>query len=56
MEFNYFPWAGPHTLAAVCASFFNDGNLRFLKLDRVLGTNSDTAAAIVALARTNVDH
>ena len=56
MKFNHLPRACPDTLAAICAAFFNHRYLRFLKFNRIFGTYADTAAAIIALARTDVDH
>ena len=56
MKFNHFPRACPDTLAAVCTALFDHCDLRFLKFDRILGADTDAAAAIIALARSDIDH
>lgn len=48
MKYKYFKRATPHTLRTVCASLFDDFNVRFLQLDCVFRTDTDTAAAEVA--------
>ena len=56
MEFNNFPRTCPHALPAIRAPFLDDSDLRFLKLDRILRAHTHAASAVIAFARTNMDH
>ena len=56
MKFYHFPRACPNALTAICAPFFNDRDLRFLQFDRIFRADPDAASAVVALARSDVDH
>jgi hypothetical protein len=56
MEFDDFPRTCPDAFAAVRTAFLNDCDFGFLQLDGVFGTNPDTAPAIIALTRADVDH
>ena len=56
MEFDHFPRTSPDAFAAIGASLFNNGDLRFLQFDRIFRTDSDTAAAEIAFSGNDVDH
>jgi hypothetical protein len=56
MELDDLPRARPHAFAAVRAPFVDNGDLRLLKFDGVLGTDTHATAAEVALPGDDVDH
>ena len=56
VEFNDFPGTCPHALPTVRAPFLDDGDLRFLELNRILRTHTHTAAAVIAFAGSDMNH
>jgi hypothetical protein len=56
MKLDHFPRTRPYAFLAVRTSFLYDRNARFHQLYGIFRTNTDTAAAVIALTRYNVNH
>lgn len=56
MKLDHFPWTGPDALAAVGASFVDNGNAGFHQFDGIFRTDADTTAAVIAFTGHNMNH